>query len=169
MIPAMVIGAVLLVTSSTGSDGLLPVQSDAAEAAQSGPGSEAASDAASGEEADIEPYRETGAATWYGEQFHGRLTANGEQYDMFQLTAAHLTIPMGSLVRVTHARSGRSVVVRINDRGPWTPHAVLDLSYAAAEQLKMVKQGRALVRLEVVKPGGRHRLAPSAAVDAADD
>lgn len=88
-----------------------------------------------------------GIATWYGSEFHGLETANGEIFDMFQLTAAHRELPMGTLVLVTHLENHKSVVVRINDRGPVPISAVIDLSYAAAKQLRMTESGRAKVRL----------------------
>jgi rare lipoprotein A len=91
---------------------------------------------------------EFGVATWYGEKFHGLQTASGEMFDMFRLTAAHRRIPLGSMVRVTNLKNGRSVVVRINDRGPVTPSAMLDLSYAAADKLGIVEAGRAKVRVD---------------------
>ena len=98
------------------------------------------------------PYQ-VGRASWYGEKFHGRLTASGEQFDMFQMTAAHPNLPVGTRLRVTHLRSGRSVVVRVNDRGPAAKTRVaIDLSYAAARALGVVNRGVAWVRLDVVKP-----------------
>lgn len=98
----------------------------------------------------LDPYQ-VGRATWYGEPFHGRLTASGEQFDMFQLTAAHRELPLGSRVRVTHLRSRRTVVVRINDRGPVSGQGIIDLSYGAAKKLGVVEQGLARVRLDVMK------------------
>ena len=91
---------------------------------------------------------EFGAATWYGEAFHGLETANGEVFDMFSMTAAHRSFPLGSMVRVTRVDTGRSVVVRVNDRGPAVLNSVIDLSYAAARQLGIAEMGRARVRLE---------------------
>jgi rare lipoprotein A len=91
---------------------------------------------------------EVGVATWYGEKFHGLATASGETFDMFRLTAAHRKIPLGSMVRVTNLKNGRSVVVRINDRGPVVESAMLDLSFAAAQRLGIVDQGRAKVRMD---------------------
>ena len=88
-----------------------------------------------------------GIATWYGSEFHGLETASGEIFDMFQLTAAHRELPMGTLVLVTHLENQKSVVVRINDRGPVPTSAMIDLSYAAAKQLGMTESGRAKVRL----------------------
>jgi rare lipoprotein A len=92
----------------------------------------------------------TGEASWYGKRFAGRPTANGETFDPGELTAAHRELPFGSLVRVTHLRNGKSVIVRINDRGPFHKRRVIDLSRAAAEQLGMTHSGRAQVRLELL-------------------
>src|SRR5205085_427625 len=93
---------------------------------------------------------EFGKATWYGEKFHGQYTASGEIFDMYAMTAAHRRLPMGSLVRVMNVATGRAVLVRVNDRGP-LPHAgMVDLSYAAAEQLGIRAQGHAQVRLDLL-------------------
>jgi rare lipoprotein A len=91
-----------------------------------------------------------GMASWYGTKFEGRRTASGERYDMRQLTAAHPTLPFGTLVQVTNVENGRQVVVRINDRGPFGRRRVIDLSYAAARELRMVGPGTARVELAVV-------------------
>lgn len=96
------------------------------------------------------PHRERGHASWYGRRFHGRPTSNGERYDMYGMTAAHPTLPIPSYVRVTHLRSGRSVVVRVNDRGPFLNGRVIDLSYAAAWKLGYVDDGVAEVELELL-------------------
>jgi rare lipoprotein A len=88
-----------------------------------------------------------GLASWYGDKFHGRLTASGERYDKHALTAAHRTLPFGTLVRVRSARTGREVVVRINDRGPYARHRVIDLSSAAAAALGIKGRGIASVTL----------------------
>ena len=97
------------------------------------------------------PYQ-IGTASWYGEDFQGKATASGEPYDMFDLTAAHPTLPLGSHVRVTNLRNGRVVVVRINDRGPIVPGRIIDLSYSAARVLGVKARGLQRVRLDVVKP-----------------
>jgi rare lipoprotein A len=89
-------------------------------------------------------------ASYYGRRFHGRLTANGERFDMGALTAAHRTLPFGTLVRVTNPRNGRSVTVRINDRGPFIAGREIDLSRAAAEEIGMIRSGHARVQLDVV-------------------
>ncbi len=94
-----------------------------------------------------------GIASWYGPGFAGRRTANGEIFDPTQLTAAHRTLPFGTQVRVTKLANGLSVVVRINDRGPFRPGRIIDLSRAAAERLRMIGSGLATVRLELVQPG----------------
>jgi rare lipoprotein A len=88
--------------------------------------------------------------SWYGEWHHGRTTANGEQFDMFALTAAHPYLPFGTFLRVTDLRTRRFVIVRINDRGPYWEDRSLDLSYGAAEQLGIVDKGTARVRIEVI-------------------
>ena len=97
---------------------------------------------------------EEGRASWYGPGFHGRLTSNGESYDMHALTAAHKTLPLGTHVKVTRTDNGRSVVVRLNDRGPFVDERIIDLSRAAAQQLGMIGPGTAPVRLEVTQVQG---------------
>lgn len=91
---------------------------------------------------------ETGKASWYGTQHHGKRTASGEPFDQHALTAAHRTLPFGTRVKVTNLNNQRSVVVRINDRGPFRRGRVIDLSRAAAEQLDLIRTGVAPVRLE---------------------
>jgi rare lipoprotein A len=93
---------------------------------------------------------ETGVASWYGHPYHGRPTANGEIYNMNQLTAAHPTLPFGAHVRVVNLRNQQTVEVRVNDRGPFVDGRIIDLSHAAAEAIQMVNAGVATVRLEVV-------------------
>jgi rare lipoprotein A len=92
-----------------------------------------------------------GLASWYGRDFNGRPTASGEIFDMYGYTAAHRSLPFGTRVRVTNEANGSSVVVRINDRGPWVEGRILDLSYAAAKQLGMLEAGVIRVRLEVLR------------------
>ena len=100
--------------------------------------------------------KETGLASWYGPQYHGRRTANGERYNMFDLTAAHRSLPFGTTVRVTSIGSGRQVVVRINDRGPFVRGRIIDLSYEAAKKLEINTSGVAKVRIEVIEtPDGQ--------------
>lgn len=96
-------------------------------------------------------YEETGYASWYGEPYHGRRTSSGEVYDMHQLTAAHRELPLGTWVMVTNLENGRSVEVRINDRGPFVEGRILDLSYAAARLLGVVGPGIIPVRLRVLR------------------
>ena len=93
---------------------------------------------------------QVGTASWYGQIFDGKPTASGEPYDMYDMTAAHLTLPMGSYVRVTNLRNGRSVVVRVNDRGPIVPGRIIDLSYGAAQALEFRQRGLQRVRLDLV-------------------
>ena len=92
----------------------------------------------------------TGSASWYGGKFHGRTTANGERYNMYDLTAAHRSLPFGTKVRVTNEANGKSVVVRINDRGPYVGKRVIDLSRGAASAVGMMQSGVARVKLEVL-------------------
>lgn len=99
-------------------------------------------------------FREEGIASWYGTAFHGRTTANGECYDMYKMTAAHPTLPLPTMARVTNLDNGRSVIVRINDRGPYKRGRVIDLSYAAAKALKIAKPGTGPVKVEAI--GGPH-------------
>jgi len=94
-----------------------------------------------------------GIASYYAEEFHGRKTSNGETYDMNQLTAAHQTFQFGTIVKVTNKETGRSVVVRINDRGPFLKDRIIDLSRAAAEKIGMIGPGTAEVHLEVLEWG----------------
>jgi len=95
---------------------------------------------------------ERGLASWYGHPHHGRRTASGEIFDMHALTAAHRTLPMGTRVLVIHAETGRSVEVRINDRGPFRDGRIIDLSYAAARRLGVVGAGVVPVRVRVIAP-----------------
>jgi len=94
---------------------------------------------------------ERGAASWYGRKFHGRKTASGERYDMHQLTAAHRSLPFGTVVQVVRLDSGQAVVVRINDRGPFVEGRIIDLSYAAAAEIDMVHDGVAQVELYLLE------------------
>ena len=97
------------------------------------------------------PYDKTGEASWYGKRYHGRTTANGERFDMNALTAAHRRLPFGTMVRVTNLKNRRSLVVRINDRGPYAGGRIIDLSKRAASILGFQHQGIARVRVEMVK------------------
>ena len=98
------------------------------------------------------PYQAMGHASWYGKKFHGCTTSSGEKYDMFAMTAAHPTLPIPSYARVTNLHNSKSVVVRVNDRGPFHKNRVIDLSYAAAYRLGFVKQGSAKIAVERVWP-----------------
>lgn len=100
----------------------------------------------------LHPYRERGRASWYGRKFHGKLTAIGEVYDMYEMTAAHPTLPLPSYVRVTNVGNGRSVIVRVNDRGPFLRGRLIDLSYAAAHRLGYIEAGSAEVDVELLTP-----------------
>lgn len=97
---------------------------------------------------------ERGIASWYGPRFHGRRTASGERYDMNELTAAHPSLPFGTKVGVRNTRTGREVVVRINDRGPFSKNRIIDLSYAAAREIGVVGPGTAPVQLYLVPAAG---------------
>jgi len=94
-----------------------------------------------------------GYASYYGREFHGKKTASGEVYNMYAMTAAHRTLPFGTVVEVENLDNGKKVVVRINDRGPFIPGRILDLSRAAARKLGMIGDGTALVRLRILKWG----------------
>jgi rare lipoprotein A len=107
---------------------------------------------------------QTGIASWYGPGFHGRRTANGEVYDQYEMTAAHPSLPLGTRVMVTNLDNGRTVEVRINDRGPFVGGRVIDLSYAAAHAVQMVGPGLASVRIEVLPARSDAPLIASAAV-----
>jgi rare lipoprotein A len=107
------------------------------------------------------PYKVKGVASWYGKQFHGRRTTSGERYDMFAMTAAHPTLPIPSYVRVTNLHNGTSVVVRINDRGPFHRGRILDLSFAAAHKLGFTGAGQAKVQIERVWPATDMAAAPA--------
>lgn len=95
---------------------------------------------------------QVGVASYYGKKFHGRKTANGEVFNMYKLTAAHRVLPLGTRVKVTNLKNGRWVEVKVNDRGPFIEGRILDLSFAAALELEMVKQGTAKVMIEITKP-----------------
>ena len=98
----------------------------------------------------VEPFRQRGIASWYGRRYHGQPTSSGERYDMYAMTAAHPTLPIPSYARVTNVANGRSVVVRVNDRGPFLQDRVIDLSYTAAAKLGYVEAGSAEVEVELV-------------------
>ena len=110
----------------------------------------------------LAPYRARGIATWYGRRYHGKRTASGEIYDMYAMTGAHPVLPIPSYARITNLDNGRSVVVRINDRGPFLESRVIDLSYAAAHKLDIVRNGSGRVEVEAIVPGSEP--APPAAI-----
>ena len=100
--------------------------------------------------ANTQPFKQRGVASWYGRKFQGQKTASGEPYDMFKMTAAHKTLPIPSYVKVTNLANKKSVVVRINDRGPFHSNPIIDLSYAAASRLGIAAKGSGLVEIERV-------------------
>lgn len=99
---------------------------------------------------DHQGFQQRGIASWYGRKFHGRKTSNGEVYDMYAMSAAHKTLPMGVYVKVTHLGNGRHIIVRVNDRGPFVAGRIVDLSYGAAKQLGIVESGTAQVQLQAI-------------------
>ena len=103
----------------------------------------------------IESFSQTGKASWYGPGFHGKKTSSGERFDMNTLSAAHRTLPIPSYARVTNLSNGKSVVVRINDRGPFHGNRVMDLSKAAAKELGFIHTGTANVKVEQILPNGK--------------
>ncbi|WP_327125247.1 septal ring lytic transglycosylase RlpA family protein [Nitrincola sp. A-D6] len=107
-------------------------------------------------------YRESGTASWYGMKFHGHLTSNGEVYDMYEMTAAHKSLPIPSYVRVTNLDNGQSVVVRVNDRGPFHHDRLIDLSYAAAYRLDILQRGTGRVHVEAITPSPSGQMLASA-------
>jgi len=117
----------------------------------------------------VTEYDAIGVASWYGASYHGRFTANGEIYDMYALTAAHPTLPLPSVVRVTNLENGRSLVLRVNDRGPFLKNRLIDLSQAAARELGFERQGLAQVHVALlglaplddapIRPGERREYA----------
>ena len=117
--------------------------------------------------ATLQPFRQRGVASWYGRRFHGQKTSSGETYDMYAMSAAHPTLPIPSYARVTNLANGRSVVVRINDRGPFHSERIIDLSYTAAYKLGYASAGSAQVEVESIVPGETEvAVAPKPAVAA---
>lgn len=100
--------------------------------------------------AEPKPYQ-IGNASWYGKQFHGKTTASGEDFDMFEFTAAHRTLPLGTFVKVTNLKNGKWIIVRVNDRGPYVGNRIMDLSYSAARMLNF-RDGVERVRLDLIQP-----------------
>jgi rare lipoprotein A len=109
----------------------------------------------------LAPYKARGIATWYGRRYHGRQTASGEVYDMYAMTAAHPILPIPSYARVTNLQNGKSVVVRINDRGPFVDGRIIDLSYTAAHRIGVLAGGSARVEVESIIPGAAGAAAPA--------
>ena len=99
---------------------------------------------------ELEPYSETGYASWYGKRYHGNKTSIGEVYDMYQMTGAHKTLPLPCFVKVTNLINQKSVIIRVNDRGPFVKNRIIDLSYAAAHRLEIIEKGSELVKVEVI-------------------
>lgn len=119
----------------------------------------------------LEPYRERGIATWYGRRYHGKPTSSGEPYDMYAMTAAHTVLPIPSYARVTNLANRKSVVVRVNDRGPFIGNRLIDLSYTAAYKLGLAAAGSGMVEVELIIPGNegspKTAVPPTAAVSPA--
>ena len=115
-----------------------------------------------------EGYQERGVASWYGEKFHGRLTSNRELYDMHALTAAHKTLPLPTYVQVTNLTNGKSVIVRVNDRGPFVSNRIIDLSYAAARRIDMIDTGTSLVEVRALTGSHVSATAPHPGIETAD-
>lgn len=111
----------------------------------------------------LQAYNARGQASWYGKRYHGRQTASGEVYDMYAMTAAHPTLPIPSYARVTNLQNGKSVVVRINDRGPFLANRLIDLSYVAAYKLGVLANGSAPVQVTTIIPG-KTKVASSQAI-----
>ena len=101
----------------------------------------------------LTPYKASGVASWYGKRYHGQKTSSGEVYDMYAMTAAHTILPLPSYARVTNVATGKSVVVRVNDRGPFHEDRLIDLSYLAAQRLGLLGRGSGLVEVEAIVPG----------------
>jgi rare lipoprotein A len=113
----------------------------------------------------LEPYKARGIASWYGRRYHGKQTSSGEIYDMYAMTAAHTVLPIPSYVRVTNVANGKSVVLRVNDRGPFIDNRLIDLSYTAAYKLGILSGGSGMVEVESIIPG-QSPAAPQPAVEA---
>ena len=103
-------------------------------------------------------YVKTGIASWYGKKFHGQLTSSREPYNMYAMTAASPNLPLPTFVRVTNLNNGREIVVKVNDRGPFAPNRIIDLSYAAAKKLGMTKKGTAMVRVAAIDPTQKEKI-----------
>ena len=118
---------------------------------------------------ELTPYKARGVASWYGKRYHGQKTSSGELYDMYAMTAAHTLLPLPSYARVTNIANGRSVIVRINDRGPFHQDRIIDLSYLAAQRLGLLGRGSGLVEVESIIPGRDSRPPIVAAAEPAAD
>ena len=114
-------------------------------------------------------YKERGVASWYGKKFHGRSTSSGERYDMYAMSAAHKSLPLPTIARVTNLSNGKSVIVRVNDRGPFVKNRLIDMSYAAAIELDMTGAGTALVEVEALTQAKEANSSQKIAVMAAND
>lgn len=101
---------------------------------------------------EVKAFHQVGKASWYGHPFHGRKTSNHETFDMFQISAAHRELPLPSYVRVTRLDNKKSIIVRVNDRGPFHPHRIIDLSYAAAKKLGILESGISSVSIDLITP-----------------
>jgi len=112
---------------------------------------------------EVSEFQETGIASWYGKKFHGRPTASGEIYDMHSLTAAHKTLPLPTYVTVNNLENGKTILVKVNDRGPFVDGRIIDLSYAAADALDIVRQGTAAVRITIA--GARVKTVKKKSID----
>ena len=110
----------------------------------------------------LTPYKARGVASWYGKRYHGQKTSSGELYDMYAMTAAHTLLPLPSYARVTNVANGKSVIVRVNDRGPFHEDRLIDLSYVAAQRLDLVGHGSGIVEVEAIIPGNEAAPPPSA-------
>ncbi len=112
---------------------------------------------------ELAPYKARGVATWYGRRYHGKKTSSGEPYDMYAMSAAHTVLPIPSYARVTNTANGRSVIVRVNDRGPFIADRLIDLSYTAAFKLGLIGAGSGMVEVESIIPGSPPPAAPASA------
>jgi rare lipoprotein A len=112
--------------------------------------------------AQLTPYKARGTASWYGKRYHGQKTSSGEVYDMFAMSAAHTILPLPSYARVTNVANGKSVVVRVNDRGPFHQDRLIDLSYVAAQRIGIIGEGSGTVEVEAIIPGSQEAPAPAA-------
>jgi rare lipoprotein A len=113
---------------------------------------------------ELTPYRARGVASWYGKRYHGQKTSSGEVYDMYAMSAAHPVLPLPSYARVTNVATGKSVIVRVNDRGPFHDDRLIDLSYLAARRLGLLEPGSGIVEVEAIIPGDEQLPAVTAAV-----